>query len=328
MALAVVVLILCAAAIYVACEFFVNGVEWCGYKLRLSETSVAKVLAAFGTALPETIVTLVAVGFGHRPAIKQVGIGAAFGGPLVLGTLAYATVGVTFLSTRGAKRLQFERVDIRRDQLWFVLVFSCALMLGLLNFRFKAWIGLLFIAIYGIYVGSQISRRASDKPMALEPLKLRPRQTDPHSAWVISQTVAALAITFAASDVFVHQIELIGTALAFPPAITALLLSPLATELPETMNAIIWIRQGKKQLALGNISGSMMAQATLPVAFGLLFTQWRIGPGLLLAGGLTAGSVLVLYLLSRRRTPSALTLSLFALPYALLLFLLHLVVRT
>jgi len=43
----------------------------------------------------------------------------------------------------------------------------------------------------------------------------------------------------------------------------ALLLSPIATELPETLNAIIWVRQGKHRLALANISGAMMIQATV-----------------------------------------------------------------
>ena len=44
-------------------------------------------------------------------------------------------------------------------------------------------------------------------------------------------------------------------------SVTALLLSPIANELPETVNAIIWVRQGKTQLALVNISGAMMIQA-------------------------------------------------------------------
>jgi cation:H+ antiporter len=47
------------------------------------------------------------------------------------------------------------------------------------------------------------------------------------------------------------------------PQLVALLFSPIATELPETMNAITWVRQGKHRLALGNISGAMMIYATV-----------------------------------------------------------------
>ncbi|WP_254633364.1 hypothetical protein [Acinetobacter seifertii] len=43
-----------AAAIYLACEYFVNGIEWFGKRLNLGATAVGSVLAAFGTALPES----------------------------------------------------------------------------------------------------------------------------------------------------------------------------------------------------------------------------------------------------------------------------------
>ncbi len=77
-----------------------------------------------------------------------------------------------------------------------------------------------------------------------------------------------------ASHVFVSQIETIGVAMHLPPHLVALLLSPVATELPETMNALIWVRQGKERLALANISGAMMIQATIPSALALFATPW------------------------------------------------------
>src|SRR5579859_7128454 len=82
--------LLSAGAIYVACEYFVNGVEWFGRKLNLGATATGTVLAAFGTALPESAVTFVAVVLGRTPEQKDIGVGAALGGPLVLATIAYA----------------------------------------------------------------------------------------------------------------------------------------------------------------------------------------------------------------------------------------------
>jgi cation:H+ antiporter len=87
---------------------------------------------------------------------------------------------------------------------------------------------------------------------------------------VATQTVITLAIIFAASQLFVHQLDAIGPLLGLSATVTALLLSPIATELPEIMNAIIWVRQGKSALALANISGAMMIQATVPSGLGLL----------------------------------------------------------
>lgn len=106
-----------------------------------------------------------------------------------------------------------------------------------------------------------------------------------------------------------------------------MLLSPIATELPETMNAIIWVRQGKHRLALANISGAMMIQATVPTAFGLFFTPWLLDRSLILGGGITAIAVAVMLISFRRGVISRGFLASMALFYALfagLLVLLHL----
>jgi cation:H+ antiporter len=99
-----------------------------------------------------------------------------------------------------------------------------------------------------------------------------------------------------------------GPALGLPAAVVALLLSPIATELPETMNAIIWVRQGKAELALANISGAMMIQATVPSAFGLFFTPWLFDTPLMLAAVFTMAAVayLLIVLRLKRLTSAAL----------------------
>jgi cation:H+ antiporter len=115
----------------------------------------------------------------------------------------------------------------------------------------------------------------------------------------VVQTLATLAVIFAASQLFVHQLDAIGPMLGLSSAVTALLLSPIATELPEIMNAVIWVRQGKTTLALANISGAMMIQATVPSGLGLLFTSWRLHGALLWSGAVTM--VAIAYLLATLR---------------------------
>jgi cation:H+ antiporter len=67
------------------------------------------------------------------------------------------------------------------------------------------------------------------------------------------QTLVTLGVIFVAPQLFVHQLDAIGPMLGLSSAGTALLLSSIATELPEIMNAIIWVCQGKTSLALANI---------------------------------------------------------------------------
>jgi cation:H+ antiporter len=58
------------------------------------------------------------------------------------------------------------------------------------------------------------------------------------------------------------------------PLLLSLLIIPIATELPEKVNSILWIRRGKDTLAFGNITGAMVFQGTLLPAIGILLTPW------------------------------------------------------
>ncbi|HUB95229.1 MAG TPA: hypothetical protein VL993_04885, partial [Stellaceae bacterium] len=189
MALTLILFFGSAILIYFSCEFFVNGVEWVGFRLKLAETATGTILAAVGTALPESIVTFVAVTFGATDAEREIGVGAALGGPLALSTLAYSVVGLTLL---GSKRLRVRRkqaleVDctrLSRDQAWFLVIFLCKLALGLVAFPGKAWFGFLFLAAYGLYLWKELRRRgALHDADDLPPLKLRPGESTPALFW-------------------------------------------------------------------------------------------------------------------------------------------------
>ncbi|HEY1506903.1 MAG TPA: hypothetical protein VGF92_21555 [Stellaceae bacterium] len=305
MALTLILFFGSAVLIYFSCEYFVNGVEWLGKRLAISQTATGTILAAFGTALPESVVTFVAVVFGHSPAEREIGIGAALGGPLALSTLAYGVVGLTLMGSARLKVRRKEALDVdsrrlSRDQGWFLSIFIVKLALGLVSFPGKSWLGWAFIGAYALYVAKELRRE--ERPVdegALEPLKFRPKDSQPSLFWAALQTGIALVVIFVASRIFVAQLDVIGPWLGLRPQIVALLLSPIATEMPETMNAIIWVRQGKENMALANISGAMMIQATIPTAFGLFGTPWLFERPLIIAGGVTAITVLALFFMFR-----------------------------
>ncbi|GAA1303626.1 membrane protein [Planotetraspora silvatica] len=329
-----VILIACAAMIYLACEWFVNAVEWVGRRLDVGPLAVGTILAAFGTALPESAVTFVAVVFGTSGQQKDIGVGAAMGGPLALATVAYGVTG-WMMWTRRRHRVPVtvtastadaiaadssppagsggdvgETRKLARDQTWFLAIFVVKVGLGLVAFAVKPWLGLLFFAAYGVYFWREI-RAESDHgdDIDLGPLLLQRRRATPATWAVIVQTLATLAIIFLASRIFVGQLHVIGPMLGLSAAVTALLLSPIATELPEIMNAIIWVRQGKTHLALANISGAMMIQATVPSGLGLLFTSWRFDAPLLLSGVVTMVAIVYLLVLLKTGRFTAKTLS-------------------
>jgi cation:H+ antiporter len=300
--IAVAALLLSAGCVYWACEYFVNGVEWFGRKAGVSQNAVGTVLAAFGTALPESVVTFVAVVFGHDAAAKDIGVGAALGGPLVLATVAYPIVGIMLLLTRSQparKPIELNRQRLSRDQSWFLLIFACKIALGFLAYTY-----------------AEVLHEGDAPEGELEPLRIQPRALEPSWTMTAAQTLLALIVIFAASRVFVSQLGAVGSGLGIPATVVALLFSPVATELPEIMNAIIWIRQRKHRLALSNISGSMMIQATIPTALGLFFTPWLFDRALTVAGIVTAAAIAGLLALLRRDALTPRRLAYFALGYA------------
>jgi cation:H+ antiporter len=253
MLLTLLLFLLSAGIIYLSCEYFVNGIEWLGQKLNIGATATGTILAAFGTALPESAVTFVAVMMGRTSAVRDIGVGAALGGPLVLATIAYAVVGFALWCNRRRlgredHRVRVDHVRLARDQSWFLSIFIVKCALGLIAFAFKPWLGVLFIAAYASYVWRELQGEDDTSvDEALEPLKFQPRSAVPSLGMVMMQTCVALLVIAYASHVFVAQLQTIGLTLHLPPHLIALVLSPVATELPETMNALIWVRQGKER---------------------------------------------------------------------------------
>jgi cation:H+ antiporter len=93
--------------------------------------------------------------------------------------------------------------------------------------------------------------------------------------WIIvAQTLVALACIVLGARVFVTAVEHIASGIGFDPRLFALIVAPIATELPEKFNSVLWVRNGKDTLAMGNITGAMVFQACFPTAIGILFTSW------------------------------------------------------
>ena len=81
--------------------------------------------------------------------------------------------------------------------------------------------------------------------------------------------------------VFVGAVESLARSVGLDETLLSLVIAPIATELPEKLNSVIWIRRGKDTLALGNITGAMVFQAAIPTSIALLFAsrEWSIGSG-------------------------------------------------
>jgi cation:H+ antiporter len=306
-----ILLIISLGVILLGATVFTNGLEWFGKKMHLSDGAVGSIFAAVGTALPETLVPIIAILFGSKAAGHQIGVGAIIGAPFMLGTLAMFISGLAVILNR-RKRDDYPvmRVDtavMQRDMEYFMILYSLAIgaTFGFTHPVLKIFIALVLIVLYASYVVRTLRGKDKDnhevEESDLDPCYFAPRSPDPHINIIGIQVLGSLLLIVWGSYIFVDKVQAISGSLGFSPFILAMIIAPIATELPEKFNSVIWIRKGKDTLAIGNITGAMVFQGSVITAIGILMTEWRLDTAALVTAGLTFASVGLAYCQIRLR---------------------------
>jgi cation:H+ antiporter len=302
------VLVLALLFILGAAELFTNGVEWLGQHLGLSEGVVGSVLAAVGTALPETLIPIVAVVFFQAQDSHEVGIGAIAGAPFMLTTLTFSLCGTAvFLFSRAGKRskeLQINHVVIARDLTFFIGCYAVALLSTLLTDMqpFRYVVSIALIGAYLVYLRLTFAHEG-ESGEAPENLHLDWLLKSGKSLWaVVAQVVLGLLGILGGSFLFVKYTSSLSEVMHVHPLVLSMIIAPIATELPEKVNSVLWARSGKDTLALANISGALVFQSCFPVAFGISFTDWNLNQFVLVSGitAITVASFFLVLVKTRR----------------------------
>jgi cation:H+ antiporter len=290
------ILLIALGIILLGAELFTNGIEWFGRKLELAEGAVGSVLAAVGTALPETMIPIIAILFATGEAAEEVGVGAILGAPFMLATLAMFVTGIAVLAVaRRRTNGDVMRVDthvLAHDMRYFAIAYAIAIGAAFLPVEpvWTKWVvAVVLIAIYAWYVKAHFEADPDVDVEDLAPLRFHRLDRGgisadpavPRLRVVNLQVLAALGLIIVGAVFFVDAVEHLATQLGVDSALLALVIAPIATELPEKFNSIIWVRQGKDTLAMGNITGAMVFQSTIPTVVALIFASdhWVVGPG-------------------------------------------------
>lgn len=287
--------------ILLSCEVFVNGIEQLGCKLRLSEGATGSVLAAVGTATPETIIPLIAIFLGTAEG-EKIGIGAILGAPFMLATLAMFFGGITVLIAHSKQGrsvdLNFSAVHVKKDLSFFLAMYFLALISTQFNHVIKPAVAGILIGVYVYYLrmvwreGGEIDSE-SCAPLYLAKLF---RGSSSSTALIAAQVLGSLLGIILGAKIFVGAVESISAAIGISPFILAFIIAPVATELPEKFNSVMWYWRGKDALAMGNVTGAMVFQSSIPVSIGILFTPWQLGIAEALSVLLALLGALILYL--------------------------------
>jgi cation:H+ antiporter len=291
------ILIVALFIILLGAELFTNGIEWFGKKLGLAEGAVGSVLAAVGTALPETMIPIIAILLGGgSEASHGVGVGAILGAPFMLATLAMFVTGVAVLYVARNRPtgdvMQVDTHVLAHDMRYFAVAYGLAIGAAFLPLDpvWPKWIvAVVLVGIYAWYVKAHFEADPNVDAEDLAPLRFRRLDPGGHASdpavprlrVVNLQVIAALGLIIVGAFFFVDAVEHLATSFGLDEALLALVIAPIATELPEKFNSIIWVRQGKDTLSMGNITGAMVFQSAIPTVVALLFAAdaWHFAEG-------------------------------------------------
>ena len=315
---AVLLLLVSFAVILGGAMVFTNAVEWAGNRLAMGQGAVGSLLAAVGTAMPETLIPIVAI-IGGEEGAEDVAIGAIVGAPFLLATIAMALVGTSALIYRRRREqgteLRAHKPTLERDLVFFLLFFALGIAIGAaeLSNAIQIPIAIVFVIAYAYYVrrtlagGGEVQAIETIGPLVLGRVVARTPlfmdvtpADDPPRSLIAVQFAIGLGAIIGGAHLFVEELLHVARDAEVNPLVLSLILAPLATELPEKANSFFWVRDGKDSLALGNITGAMVFQSTIPIAFGLALTDWDLDRFAIVSGCLgLAGGVLAYFALHR-----------------------------
>jgi len=279
-------LFLMLIVILIAAEVFTNALEHLGEKLGISEGVTGSIFAAVGTALPETMVPLLALlaGTSNVATNEEIGVGSILGAPLMLATLSISLMAISVWKRRGTHgHLRPERTGLTRDLNFFIIAFSFAAIAMFVPHTLTAvryGMGAGMVLIYFVYVMMTInaSKALVADGHATEAggdMFLCKVGLPNNMLMILVQLVLGVALLIAGAKGFINGVEAAAHIIGISALLLSLLIIPIATELPEKVNSILWIRKGKDTLAFGNITGAMVFQGTLLPAIGIMLTPWE-----------------------------------------------------
>jgi cation:H+ antiporter len=309
-----VVLLLASFAIILAgAQFFTNAVEWAGHRMSMGEGAVGSLIAAVGTAMPETLIPVIAI-LGGTEGAEEVAVGAIIGAPFLLATIAMMLVGLFAVVYRSRRKqgveLDAHKPTLERDLVFFLIFFTFGCALGALDAPEPVqWVGVgVLLFAYAFYVvrtlrgGGDVQSEESLEPLFMaRPGTVSAEAADPPVGIIVVQLLVSLGAIVGGAHLFVEELIHVADSLGVETIVLSLILAPLATELPEKANSFFWVRDGKDSLALGNITGAMVFQSTIPIAFGLAFTEWDLDKFGILSAALGVAGGIVAYITLHRR---------------------------
>ena len=276
-------MILSLAGIALGADFLVKGAVVVARKCRVSSFVIGAVIVGIGTSLSELVVSTVGAIGGN----SEVAIGNVVGSNIFN---VFAILGLTAL---------FFPIAVSRENMKFEIPFCIAvsilLMLLVYNFfvvgepRLGRWDGAALLLVFTAFMWISLRRGKSSAAAVGESVEEVNK-----SLWFAAFSIlGGLAALIVSSNFFVDEAVAIARKLGVSDAFISITLLACGTSLPELAASVTAALKKDTDMALGNIIGSNIFNATMILGTASLITPLTTGKiGLVDYGAMILAAVL------------------------------------
>jgi len=253
---------------------------------------VGRVLLSIATTLPEIAIVIYAAANGSY----GVAIGSGLGSNLLMMTLGLAIM--LIIATTRLSKAPLKHIDVstfKNDMLFLIFAAVISFVLFLDGYNYID--GLIFLGLFAAYivlslyemrienkekVANTMNNNANSDDNANSNKKLIIEKGISHNKKFIKAIgaffIGAIGILFGAEP-FIHSLEGLSTEIGISAVILAVIISPIAGEMPEKISMMLLARKGAAgaAIAIANVLGSKILNNTLLLAVAVFAAMYSFG---------------------------------------------------
>ncbi len=215
---------------------------------------VGSVILGFITMLPELMFVLIAINAGE----VDVAVGSAVGGNILLFTIGYGMV--IFIAYRKHGKI-IELKPTMKDDLWYLIIASFYLLWASIDRKLTMIDGIILTSFYFVFVIHQFWESKKLESEREHETVITRKEWYKSGGFMLIGAIMILLI----AEPFVENIIEISEEIHIAAIVVALIISPIASEMPEKISAFVLTNKSMKgaEIAIANFIGSKVQASTL-----------------------------------------------------------------
>ena len=244
-------------------------IEEIGKRGKFSESFTGAVISPIFTAMPELVVIILALVLIGKESGSEIAAGTIIGEPFMVSAIGFPIVAIALLVARRKKKIEIADPILSKMLIFMGLVFPIMLIPRFFGFLVvKILIAVLLVLLYFVFLRFIKGNRILEEEAASIRIQNR--------ALLVLVLLAGVGLLLGGSSLLVQGIDNLSVQTGVNRELITILIVPIGTIVPETMNALIWATRSKTNLAIGAVAGEEMYFATFFPALGILASQWVI----------------------------------------------------